>query len=104
MTLLEQAMTVLRQNFLQKGKPISLDKFLKMLFVSGLEKADPEASYEMRAGKSLVAAVGTVKKTKPQSPRLQQAILCHLVREDVARHLSLRSCEIDEGSRASVPR
>ena len=91
MTLLEQAMTVLRQKCLAQGKQSVFDTL--KVFV-GIGESRPEASYE-NAAKSLGVGVGTVKTL---IHRLRKQYFA-TVREEVARTVS-DPAEIDEEIRA----
>ena len=91
MTLLEQAMTVLRQKCLTQGKQSVFDTL--KVFV-GIGESRPEASYE-NAAKSLGVGVGTVKTL---IHRLRKQYFA-TVREEVARTVS-DPAEIDEEIRA----
>jgi len=90
-TLLEQAMTVLRQKCLAQGKQSVFDTL--KVFV-GIGESRPEASYE-NAAKSLGVGVGTVKTL---IHRLRKQYFA-TVREEVARIVS-DPAEIDEEIRA----
>jgi RNA polymerase sigma factor (sigma-70 family) len=91
LTLLEQAMTILRHEYVTKGKE-SVFETLKV-FV-GIMESEPEASYE-EAAKALGVGVGTVKTL---IHRLRKRYLA-AVREEVARTVS-NPAEIEREIRA----
>ena len=80
LTLLEQAMAVLRQEYVARGKESVFDTL--KVFV-GIVESRPEASYE-EAAKALGVGVGTVKTL---IHRLRKQYLA-AVREEVARTVS----------------
>jgi RNA polymerase sigma factor (sigma-70 family) len=80
LTLLEHAMTILRQEYVARGKQSVFDAL--KVFV-GIMESKPEGSYE-EAGKALSIGVGTVKTL---IHRLRKRYLA-VVREEVARTVS----------------
>jgi DNA-directed RNA polymerase specialized sigma24 family protein len=91
LTLLEQAMMIVRQEYIARGKEPVFDHL--RVFV-GIQESEPEASYE-EAAKALSVGVGTVKTL---IHRLRKRYLA-AVREEVARTVS-NPAEIEEEIRA----
>jgi uncharacterized protein YnzC (UPF0291/DUF896 family) len=91
LTLLNHAMTVLRQEYVARGKESVFDT-LKAF--AGIGESRPEASYE-EAAKGLDIGVGTVKTLIHRLRRHYLAV----VREEVARAVS-NPAEIDGEIRA----
>src|SRR5260370_42647559 len=91
LTLLNHAMTVLRQEYIARGKASVFDTLKAFV---GIGESRPEASYE-EAAKGLDVGVGTLKTLIHRLRRHYLAV----VREEVARTVS-NPVEIDEEIRA----
>jgi DNA-directed RNA polymerase specialized sigma24 family protein len=91
LTLLEQAMTSLRQEYVTRGKESAFDTL--RVFV-GIMESEPEDSYE-KAAKALGVGVGTVKTLIYRLRKRYMAV----VREEVARTVS-NSAEVEGEIRA----
>jgi RNA polymerase sigma factor (sigma-70 family) len=91
LTLLEQAMTSLRQEYVARGKESAFDRLRAFV---GIMESEPEDSYE-GAAKALGVGVGTVKTLIYRLRKRYMAI----VREEVARTVS-NAAEIEGEIRA----
>ena len=91
LTLLDHAMTVLREEYLRRGKELVFDTLKGFV---GIGESSPEASYE-EAAQKLRVGVGTVKTLIHRLRKRYFAV----VREEVARTVS-DPAEIEEEIRA----
>jgi RNA polymerase sigma-70 factor (ECF subfamily) len=91
LTLLDHAMTVLREEYLRRGKELVFDTLKGFV---GIGESSPEASYE-EAAQKLSVGVGTVKTLIHRLRKRYFAV----VREEVARTVS-DPAEIEEEIRA----